>query len=173
MGTNQKLTAKQKSDRIKAAQERERKDKERREAAEKTKKLFTIVICVILVLALGIPTVALAFFGDRLVGAGFRVVRMKAGRTHVRSPRAFFGVGACVRAAGVGRFRFRACGAYVASWVRVPGASSVRASRDFMTSIVAAAAITVLVVPGTPRCRGVLAHFLLPSRLLCLTRARL
>ncbi|CAK7036611.1 MAG: hypothetical protein PEGG_01539 [Paraeggerthella hongkongensis] len=63
MGTNQKLTAKQKSDRIKAAQERERKDKERREAAEKTKKLFTIVICVILVLALGIPTVALAFLG--------------------------------------------------------------------------------------------------------------
>ena len=63
MGTHQKLTAKQKSDRIKAAQERERKDKERREAAEKTKKLFTIVICVILVLALGIPTVALAFLG--------------------------------------------------------------------------------------------------------------
>lgn len=63
MGTNQKLTAKQKSDRIKAAQERELKEKERREAAEKTKKIFTIVICVILVLALGIPTVALAFLG--------------------------------------------------------------------------------------------------------------
>ncbi|RNL40684.1 CASC3 protein CASC3 [Paraeggerthella hongkongensis] len=63
MGTNQKLTAKQKSDRIKAAQDRERKDKERREAAEKTKKIFTIVVCVILVLALGIPTVALAFLG--------------------------------------------------------------------------------------------------------------
>ena len=33
MGANQKLTAKQKSERIKAAQERERREKERREAA--------------------------------------------------------------------------------------------------------------------------------------------
>lgn len=63
MGTNQKLTAKQKSERIKAAQERERIAREKREAAEKTKKIFTIVVCVILVLALGIPTVALAFLG--------------------------------------------------------------------------------------------------------------
>ena len=63
MGTNQKLTAQQKSERIRAAQERERKEKERREAAARTKKIFTIVVCVILVLALGIPTVALAFLG--------------------------------------------------------------------------------------------------------------
>lgn len=60
MGTNQKLTAKQKSDRIKAAQEREAREKAAREAAEKSKKIFTVVICVILVLALGIPTVALS-----------------------------------------------------------------------------------------------------------------
>ena len=59
MGTNQKLTAQQNSERIRAAQERERKEKERREAAARTKKIFTIVVCVILVLALGIPTVAL------------------------------------------------------------------------------------------------------------------
>lgn len=64
MGTNQKLTAQQKSERIRAAQERERKEKERREAAARTKKIFTIVMCVILVLALGIPTVALAFLGN-------------------------------------------------------------------------------------------------------------
>lgn len=57
MGTNQKLTAKQKAERIKAAQARE---KARREAAARTKKIFTVVVCVILVLALGIPTIALS-----------------------------------------------------------------------------------------------------------------
>ena len=31
-----------------------------RERAERTKKIFTIVVCVILVLALGIPTIALS-----------------------------------------------------------------------------------------------------------------
>ena len=61
MATNQKLTAKHRSERVKAAQERERLEKERREAAERTKRIFTIVVCVILVLALGIPTVALSF----------------------------------------------------------------------------------------------------------------
>lgn len=60
MGTNQKLTAKQKSERIKAAQEREQREKARREAKERTKKIFTIVVCVILVLALGLPTIALS-----------------------------------------------------------------------------------------------------------------
>ena len=59
MATNQKLTAKQRSERVKAAQERERLEKKRREAAERTKRIFTIVVCVILVLALGIPTMAL------------------------------------------------------------------------------------------------------------------
>lgn len=60
MGTNQKLTAKQKSERIKAAEEREKRAQLQREAAERSKKIFTVVICVILVLALGIPTVALS-----------------------------------------------------------------------------------------------------------------
>ena len=63
MGTNQKVTAKQKAERIKAAQEREQREKARREAEARVKKIFTIIICVILVLALGIPTVALAFLG--------------------------------------------------------------------------------------------------------------
>ena len=54
-GKQQKLTAKQRSERVRAAQERA--------IAERTKKIFTIVVCVILVLALGIPTMALAVLG--------------------------------------------------------------------------------------------------------------
>ena len=61
MAKQQKLTAKQKSERIKA--ERERKAQEQRRRAEKTKRIFTVVICVILVLALGIPTMALMVMG--------------------------------------------------------------------------------------------------------------
>lgn len=56
----QKLTAQQKSDRIKAAQEREERARAARERSQKMKKAFTVVICVILVLALGIPTIALS-----------------------------------------------------------------------------------------------------------------
>ena len=56
----QKLTAQQKSDRIKAAQEREARAKAQRERSAKMKKIFTVVVCVILVLALGIPTIALS-----------------------------------------------------------------------------------------------------------------
>ena len=59
----QKSAAKQKSDRIKAAQERERRALEQRARAEKMKRVFTVVICVILVLALGIPTMALMVMG--------------------------------------------------------------------------------------------------------------
>ncbi len=56
----QKLTAQQKSDRIKAAQEREERARAARERSQKMKKAFTVAICVILVLALGIPTIALS-----------------------------------------------------------------------------------------------------------------
>lgn len=56
----QKLTAQQKSDRIKAAQEREVRAQAQRERSAKMKKIFTVVVCVILVLALGIPTIALS-----------------------------------------------------------------------------------------------------------------
>ena len=58
----QKLTREQKAARVRAAQERERAVKLKAEAAERTKKIFTVIVCVILVLALGIPTVALTMF---------------------------------------------------------------------------------------------------------------
>ena len=59
-GKQQKLTAQQKSERIKAAQEREERARAQRERSQKMKKAFTVVVCVILVLALGIPTIALS-----------------------------------------------------------------------------------------------------------------
>lgn len=59
----QKLSAKQKAARIEAAQRREEAERARRAAAERTKKIFTIVVCIILVLALGIPTVAIMAMG--------------------------------------------------------------------------------------------------------------
>ena len=52
-------TRKQHAERIKQPQERERRAKEAAEAKARTKKIFTVVVCVILVLALGIPTMAL------------------------------------------------------------------------------------------------------------------
>lgn len=55
-----KLTREEKAARIKAAQEREKREKEAREMRERGKKIFTVVVCVILVLALGIPTMALS-----------------------------------------------------------------------------------------------------------------
>ena len=59
-GKQQKLTAQQRTERIKAAQEREARAQAQRQRAERTKKIFTVVVCIILVLALGIPTVALS-----------------------------------------------------------------------------------------------------------------
>ena len=53
------ITRKQQAERIRAAEERERRAKEAAEARARTKKIFTIVVCVILVLALCIPTMAL------------------------------------------------------------------------------------------------------------------
>lgn len=52
-------TRKQQAERIKQAEERERRAKEAAEAKARTKKIFTVVVCIILVLALGIPTMAL------------------------------------------------------------------------------------------------------------------
>ncbi|WP_165173385.1 MULTISPECIES: CASC3 protein CASC3 [unclassified Adlercreutzia] len=54
-----KLTREQRAARVKAAEERERRAEQQRERAARTKKIFTVVVCVILVLALGIPTMAL------------------------------------------------------------------------------------------------------------------
>ena len=63
----QKMTAKQRAAQVEAARRREEAEKHRRERAARTKKIFTVVVCVILVLALGIPTVAIMAMGERLV----------------------------------------------------------------------------------------------------------
>lgn len=60
---SQKLSAQQKADRIKAAQERQELALKKKERQERTKRIFTIVVCVILVLALGLPTMGLAILG--------------------------------------------------------------------------------------------------------------
>ena len=59
----QKVSAKQREARIQAAKEREARAAAKQKAAEGRKRLFTIVVCVILVLALGIPTIALSVLG--------------------------------------------------------------------------------------------------------------
>lgn len=59
----QKVSAKQREARIEAARQREERVAAKKAAAERTKKIFTVVVCVILVLALGIPTMALAVLG--------------------------------------------------------------------------------------------------------------
>lgn len=61
--SKQKLTAKQKEDRIKAAEERAKREAAAKARKDRTKQIFTIVVCVILVLALGIPTIGLAVLG--------------------------------------------------------------------------------------------------------------
>ena len=55
------LSQAEKAARAKAAQQRQEAERARRERAARTKKVFTVIVCVILVLALGIPTVALSF----------------------------------------------------------------------------------------------------------------
>ncbi len=59
----QKMTKKQQEARIKAAEERQKREEAARARKERTKQIFTIVVCVILVLALGVPTVGLALLG--------------------------------------------------------------------------------------------------------------
>ena len=53
--TREQIAAKEEA--VRKAQEQAKAEKER---AERTKKIFTVVVCIILVLALGIPTVALS-----------------------------------------------------------------------------------------------------------------
>ena len=62
--SKQKLTQKQREDRVKAAEERVKREAAAKERKERTKRIFTIVVCVILVLALGIPTMAIAVLGS-------------------------------------------------------------------------------------------------------------
>ena len=52
-------TRKQQAERVRRAELQERRAKEASEARARTKKIFTVVVCIILVLALGIPTMAL------------------------------------------------------------------------------------------------------------------
>lgn len=59
-GSKQKLTPQQREARIKAAEERQRREEEARAAKQRTKQIFTIVVCIILVLALCIPTIGLS-----------------------------------------------------------------------------------------------------------------
>ncbi len=63
MSKKQKMTAKQRNEKIEAARRREEAAQARKEAKDRSKRIFTIVICVILVLALGIPTMALMVMG--------------------------------------------------------------------------------------------------------------
>lgn len=60
---HQKVSPKQRAARLEAARRREEAEARRRESAARAKKIFTIVVCVILVLALGIPTVAIMAMG--------------------------------------------------------------------------------------------------------------
>lgn len=59
----QKLTKAQKEARIQAAEERARREEESKAKRQRGKQIFTIVVCVILVLALGVPTIALSVLG--------------------------------------------------------------------------------------------------------------
>ena len=56
----QKLTKAQREARIQAAEERAKREEEAKAKAQRGKQIFTIVVCVILVLALGIPTIGLS-----------------------------------------------------------------------------------------------------------------
>ena len=61
MAKKQKMSAKQRAARLKAAQEREARIAAEKARKERIKKIGVIIVCVILVLALGIPSVALIF----------------------------------------------------------------------------------------------------------------
>ena len=58
-----KLTREQMAAKEEAARRAQEQAKAAKERSERTKKIFTVVICIILVLALGIPTVALSVLG--------------------------------------------------------------------------------------------------------------
>ena len=56
----QKLTKAQREARVAAAEERQRREEESKAKKQRFKQVFTIIVCVILVLALGIPTIGLS-----------------------------------------------------------------------------------------------------------------
>lgn len=59
----QKMTAKQLKEREERALERERLRKEKEERASLLKRIFVVAVCVILILALSLPTMGLMFLG--------------------------------------------------------------------------------------------------------------
>ena len=61
--SKQKISPAQREARIKAAEERVKREEEAKAKAARTKQIFTIVVCVILVLALALPTMGLAVLG--------------------------------------------------------------------------------------------------------------
>ena len=58
--SKQKMTARQREERIQAAREREEREQAKQLAKDRAKRIGIVVVCVILVLALGLPTVGLA-----------------------------------------------------------------------------------------------------------------
>lgn len=63
MAKKQKISAKQAEERRQAALDRQRKQAEKKARADLLKRIGVIVVCVILALALSIPTVGLMFIG--------------------------------------------------------------------------------------------------------------
>jgi len=61
MAKNQKASAKQRQAHIEAAQAHEQAARAAKEKQERVRKIGIIIVCAILVLALGVPTVALSF----------------------------------------------------------------------------------------------------------------
>ena len=62
-GKKQKISAKQAEERRQAALERQRRQAEKQATVDMLKRIGIIVVCVILALALSIPTVGLMFLG--------------------------------------------------------------------------------------------------------------
>ncbi len=58
------LTREEKADRARAKVEARKREQARRDRESLMKKVFTVVVCVILILALGIPTMALTVFSQ-------------------------------------------------------------------------------------------------------------
>lgn len=61
--SKRKLTPQQIEEKAQAAERRARLEKEAAERKQRMKKAFTVIVCIILVLALGIPTVAISVLG--------------------------------------------------------------------------------------------------------------
>lgn len=62
-GKKQKMTAKQLKEREERALERQRLAEEKKIATSFSKRIFVIAVCVILILALSLPTMGLMFLG--------------------------------------------------------------------------------------------------------------